>query len=585
MTILDNLFGDVSTTERAQKMELLKSMLDQSALEREARKAAGASWAPEAGWMYGSSPAATAIAQLTASADLQKAMSPDALASLQASLAQAQADLTKDISLTSPLSSGLVPYDLAPLAMVFRPPLTPLRNWIPRVAGTGSARKYKRITGFSNSGNSVANLDAAITDASTASFGSLTLLRGPKISYAADEKSINFKQFSLSDAITWSAEFAGLGFVDGRQLSQTVLLYASMLADERQLGFGRGTDSGFVGALSTPSTANVTITARNAAVGETGNTANIANVYITIAAENPFGESIRSSEINSTLLSAATGKVLDITMTGAFVAGATGFRVYVGAATGIANQFYVGRTGCWGGTSGLGTAAFTINFTGAGTGGIINAGTNASASETASSAAKYDGVFMTNLDPTQAGAIYSMGGKFSTSNPGIEVQRLLAALWTGNNITGMSGTQYQNGTLATPDVMWWNGLDLMQLSEAVKGGGSGNPAFFFNVPTSGGEGLTLGNQVTRIISEASTQPVTMQVHPMLPQGTAHALSSSLPTPDSQVPAPFQYMLPQDYLAINWPVVQFLYEASTYWNGALINYAPMFSGALVNILQG
>lgn len=596
MTAVKDLFADaVTPTEIATRFEAFKSSLDKSAQDRQARQAAGATWIPphmndgNGEWIVpGATPAGDALALLS------KSVSPEVLASLRTELDKAGAlgaDVGKDISLTSPLSTGLVPFDLeAPAKLVF-PVLTPLRNMIPRVKGQGVTRRYKRITGISGSGTGgVANLSPFINDSSTISVGSLTLRRGPKISYAADDRTATYKQMGASDVVTWSAEFAGQGFTDVRQLSQTALLYASMLADERALLAARGTDAGvYVGTLAAPSVANVTLTARVAGAGETGNSANIANLFVTLSAEGMFGESARSTEINSTILSATTGKVVDVTMTGAFVAGATGYRVYAGTATGIANQFLVGRTGAWGGVTGVGTAAFVINFTGAGTGGAPNAGTNAVAADTASSADAYDGILTTQLDPTQGGIIYSVGAKLSTASPGVEFQNAFQALYNGvapgGGYTGVNAAVNSQGVKANPDRIWASGQDRKQLSNSYLAGSSGNPTFFMSVDVPDAAGMRMGQVVTAILNEVTGKEVSVSVHPWLPQGNALVLSDNLPIPDSQVPACFSYALPQDYMGINWPVIQHTYDVSSYWFGALINYAPSFSGVVANILAG
>ena len=184
-------------------------------------------------------------------------------------MAATQADLVKDLTLTSPLSTGYVAYDLEAPAKILAPRPTPLRNMIPRVKGIGTARRYKRITGFTGSGTAgLANLRPGITDTTSTTFGSIGFNRGPKISYAGDEAAVPYLQFSLSDSVPWSAQFSGEGFQDIRQLSQTSLLYSSMLMEERLLLGGRGTASGFAGALSTPGT--VTLTVRNANPGRPG---------------------------------------------------------------------------------------------------------------------------------------------------------------------------------------------------------------------------------------------------------------------------------------------------------------------------
>jgi hypothetical protein len=57
-------------------------------------------------------------------------------------------ELSKEWSLTNPISTGLVPYDLEAPAKLLTPRPTPLRNSIPRVKGQGANRQFKVISGF-----------------------------------------------------------------------------------------------------------------------------------------------------------------------------------------------------------------------------------------------------------------------------------------------------------------------------------------------------------------------------------------------------------------------------------------------------
>lgn len=578
-----DLFGTTDPAEVSIRTERLKAALDKAAGAREARHQGGQAWSMETGWTGGVDPGSQAGALAT----LGKSVSSEVLASLTAALDQAGA-LQKDISLTSPLASGLVPFDLEESAKILTPVLSPLRNDIPRVKGQGTARRFKRITGISGSGTGgIANLSPFLNDSSTIGVGSLTLRRGAKISYASDDKTYNYKQFGLSDVVTWSAEFAGLGFTDVRQLSQTALLYATMMAEERAIIAGRGTDAGvYVGTLATPPSGQVALTVRAAGVGETGNSAVIANLFVRVSAEGMFGESIASAEVTTAGLAALTGRVIDVTMTGAGVSGATGYKVYVGTATGLVNQFFAGRTGCWGGVSGLGTASFSIQFTGAGVGGTPSTGANGSATDTASSADAYDGILTVQTDPTQSGAIFSAGAGLSASSIGIEFQQVFTALYAGlsgnSRLTGVASSAASQGVKADPDEIWLAGQDRKQLSALFLSGGSGNPTFFMNV-ASNSDGMRMGQVVTAMLNEVTGKEVACKVHPYLPQGTSLVLSRSLPTPDSQVPAPFQMVLPQDYLAIPWPVIQHTYDQSSYGFGALVHYAPAFSGVVKDIL--
>lgn len=588
----ENLFPGLEPLERVRRFEAYKDALNKSAAIRDARMAAGMefqyAYAGDSHEPHWRSPDAAAHQQIET---LSKALDSSTLESLQGQLAT----INKDISITSPLSTGLVPYDLeAPAKMLF-PVLTPIRNRTPRVKGQGLTRRIKQITGISNSGTGgVARLSPFISDTTTDSFGGVTLRRPSKISYAGADASFNYKQMGLSDSVLWSAEFAGQGFQDARQLSQTALLYSTMLAEEYALIGGRGTDAGvYVGAFTAPTIANFTGTVRNAGTGEIGNSANIASITFKIAWEGVFGESIASSASSSiTGMSAATGKVLDITMTaGSIPAGATGYRVY--ASIDATTWYYYGRSAVFSGTSGAGTAGFTCQFTGGGTGGAIVAGATASASETASSANAYDGLLTVQLDPARSGAILNVSPLgnaaegFSTSNPGVEFQNLFAALYVGgvSNVTGT--TAGGSAVKASPQAIWMQGMDRKQLSDAVKVGASTNPAFIYtsqagtalnpNDPT-----YRLGGMVSGIYNEITGDLLEINVHPYFPQGVALAMSEQLPIPNSEVPNTTYVAAVQDYMAINWPVIATTYDASTYMFAALIHAAPMFSGALVGI---
>lgn len=552
--------GVTDPNELGQKFEAYKASLDEATEKTVTGRAQFAGPLAEYSQTSG---VGTAVDQLDASiATLEKSLSPEQVASLRVELDKAKAampDLGKDISLTSPISTGLVPYDLEGPSKKIFPVLTPLRNSIARVKGQGTSRRFKRIKAISGSGTGVGLLNPGIADNSTATFGGLTLQRPPKISYSGDEKNLPYVQMGVSDSVLWSAEFAGLGYEDMRQLSQSSMLYASMLADENVLAFGRGTQSGYSGTLSAPAAA--TVTARTAGTGETGNTGNIANYYVYITATTPFGESAPSTVLNSTALSATTGKVLDVAITP--VVGALGYNVYAGTTSGVANVFFIGSTGFAGSTSGLGLAPLTINFAGGGTGGAVNTGAACPAADTGTAGTNnFDGMFSV-CNSSSAGYRTMVNGKLSTTNPGTEYQTAFAAMYDANK--------------ANPDTVFFNGHDRAQLSEAIHGGSSSPPGYRITVDSNSGTDVTLGTMVTTLVNEVTGKSVELKVYPWMPQGNSAVISWSLPFPNTEVPNCWQYALVQDYMMVNWPVIQNTYDVSTYWYGALIPYAESFQG--------
>lgn len=95
--------------------------------------------------------------------------------------------LSKEWTLTNPVSTGLVPFDLEAPAKLLTPRPTPLRNSIPRVKGQGGARRFKVISGFTGTGTGgQTTTQPGITETSTnAGPGGLSYVRGPRCGAAA----------------------------------------------------------------------------------------------------------------------------------------------------------------------------------------------------------------------------------------------------------------------------------------------------------------------------------------------------------------------------------------------------------------
>src|SRR6185437_9129194 len=179
----------------------------------------------------------------------------------------------KDITVASP--GNLHPYDLEAPAKILVPRFTPLRNEMPRQKGQGTAREFRRILGYSNTGmGGVPNLTPFFSSESGSTlasggttFGALNLVRGQKISYAMDVKSIGYLELSLSDLVSWKSQFSNLGFEDSRQLSQMALLWSHLLGEERAMLYGRGTGTGYEGVVAAPTYAALNNTPAGTTLG------------------------------------------------------------------------------------------------------------------------------------------------------------------------------------------------------------------------------------------------------------------------------------------------------------------------------
>jgi hypothetical protein len=494
-----------------------------------------------------------------------KSLTPDALGALNNALASqrmAMQDIQKEISLTSPLSTSFAAFDLEAPAKMLTPRPTPLRNKIARKKGVGTSHRQKQILGYTGTGTGgVGNTWPGITQSSTATFGSINYERGPIISYAAQDLILPYNSYSLSDSVTFDANFSAMGYQDLRQLSSTSTLYATMLMEERMMLMARGTASGYSGALAAPAT--VTLSSPVAATGQTALAAATYFVYVTANAgisSSGFGESIVSS-VQSTAV--ASGDVLGISWTP--VTGAIGYNVYVGTTTGTANCTFQGTAQ---GTSaviqGAGTVGLTGNNFALTTTGAAASRANA---DTSAYSTGYDGILPTVLG-SSSGFNNTINSTFSTSNPGVEYQTVFYNLY--------------NNVKADPDEILINGADRKQLSDSIKNGSTAN--YRLNLTQTEAGDYVGGATIGGLYNEITGKMVPLTVHPWLPQGVSPVLSYTLPIPDTEVSDVWANYMVQDYMGIQWPVTQFSYDFSTYFRGTFFCSAPAWNGAVSGIVN-
>jgi hypothetical protein len=507
-------------------------------------------------------------AQLEALAS-NKSLSPEVLGSLQNALATQRtvsADIAKEITLTTPLSSSFAAFDLEAPAKLLTPRPTPLRNKIPRKKGVGTSHRIKVISGYTGTGTGgQGNIWPGITETTQNNFAPgaanpFYLERGPQISYNAYDVVFPYNSYSLSDQVSFDANFSGMGYQDLRQLSSTSTLYATMLMEERMMLFARGTASPYVGALSAPT--GIVASSPAAGAGQTALASGTYYIYITANAGisgSGFGESIVSAVASETI---ASGDVLNLTWTA--VAGAIGYNIYVGTATGTANCKFVGVSQ---GNSCVVQGAAAINLSGDN---FAFSTTGAPASranaDTSAFSTGYDGILPTVLGANSGFNNNRNGAAFSTSNPGVEYQTVFYNLY--------------NSVKADPDEILINGADRKQLSDSIKNGSTAN--YRLNLTQTESGDYVGGATIGALYNEVTGKMVPLTVHPWLQQGVSPVLSYTLPIPDTEVSDVWSVFNVQDYMGIQWPVTQFTYDFSTYFRGTFLCYAPAWNGAVSGI---
>lgn len=535
-----DLFGETSAKKSAQKMEEYLGELNKS---------------------FATASAVPGVAPVDPTAQLEalvanKSLSGDALAGINSAI-EAQrtaiADIAKDgISLTSPLSTGFAAFDLEAPAKLLTPRPTPLRNKIVRKRGVGTAHRAKRITGYTGTGTGgQGNIFPGISETTTNTIAGQSLRRGPSMSYTADDIIFPYSSFSLSDSVSFDAFFSGQGYQDLRQLSATSLLYSTMLMEERMMLMSRGTASGLSGALAAPT---VTLGQRAAANGEVALSATTYYVYATSDA-GAFGESV-SSTVQS--LAVTSGNVLTVTVNN--VTGALGTNVYIGTTTGNANAKYQGRfsslVGIINGAGGLSTNDEIIYST--------TSTRTAPTADTSAYATGYDGIIPQII--SGGGVVNEINSQFSTSNPGVEYQTVFASIY--DSVKG------------DPDEILINGSDRKQLSDSIKNGSTAN--YRLNLSQTDTGDYVGGAVIGALHNEITGKLVDITVHPWLPQGVSPVLSYTLPIPDTEVSDVWAAVNVVDLTMYQWPVVQTSYDASSYYRGTLVGYAPAWNGIVTGI---
>lgn len=538
MTIVAEMFADCQTSaERGERFEEYKGGLNK-AIERHQSKVDR--FVPKHGIIKGGAGSLASLAERVST--ITKSLSPEDAASLTSELQaikSSQADLQKDWTFSGPSGVQLVPYNLEEPAKLLVPRMTPLRNEISRSKGEGTGRQYKRILGFTNAGvGGVPDLSPFMNSETVqTSFGSLALRRGQKIAYSADQQTVPYEEMGYSDQVNFKAYFSSLGFEDVRQLSQTALLWAHLLGEEKAMLYGRGTASPYAGAIAAPVIGIVG--------SATGGTIPAATYSVKVTAKGGFGESVVSNA--PTYVAGGATSSIAVTVSSE-PAGSMGvYNLYVGPAGSETFQTSFSGTTFTLTSYALGGAAFP-------------------AADSSGDANGFDGLLTSALNPANGGTITRVNAALNAT-PGKDFQTAMLAMW--------------NLVYADPDEIWTTAAVRNALGNQLIASGSSN----YRITLSDtGDGKVLGQMVAGILNHSSPggKMLDLRVHPYMPAGVAHVRSKTLPIPDSEVGETSQMVMVQDYMSVDWPQIQFTYDQSTYTFGTMIHYAPKWNAILTGI---
>lgn len=474
-------------------------------------------------------------------------------------------DLAKAFTQSASATTGLTGYDLRAPAYNLYPVLTPLRNSMPRVVGGfGTQANWRAITGI-NTGNTSAGVGEGN--------------RGGNINTTVTEYLAAYRTLGLEDSVTYEAQNAGRNFQDVKATAGMQLLRAMMLAEERAILGGNGSNGVALGTPSTPTIVNSTTGGALAA-----GSYNVMCVALTFEAFFSFtvasglsptvtrtntdgstdtfngGLSARSATANAT----TTGTTSSLGVSVTPVRGAVAYAWYWGTA---ANERLGAITTI---NSFLITAAATgtQNIT------AVPAGTDRSRNSL-----MFDGLLSMASNSTMGGYYQALG----TGSPGV-----------GTGLTaGTDGTIaeiddalqfYWDTYKISPSKMYISSQEMKFLRKKVLTG-SAAAAQRFVIQSDGSGEIRGGTQLKSYLNPFTMEgpaEIPFKIHPNMPNGTILFVTDEIPYPMNGIGNTMQMMLRQDYYQIDWPQRSRKHEMGVYMDGVLQHFAPFSLGVITNI---
>lgn len=463
--------------------------------------------------------------------------------------------LDKSFTTTSPLGTGLVPFDLMAPTMLLYPVYTPLRNRIPRPQGQGLSHRAKVMTAITGSrpsryGNAAQRMSISELPAG----GSLSGANWPNQlpgsgTQTTVDLNIPYKFFGLTEAVTWLAQFAGQGFDDIAALASLVLLQEFMMGEERAM-IGATTKNLAIPAKAVKLLARTT--ASRKLTGVTG-----GKIYVYVTALNYYGE---TAAVTSTTITVGSTTVIDIQLP-SNSAGRLVQNVYV--ATGVSNP---GISGAHLMFADVGASLLTLQ------GAVPATGPTPPTADTGTgSTTDYEGMYSILSGKAGVDGIYPTGYKagFYTAASGSEL---------GITVLANALQQVYNGSstsfFADPSEVWCEASDAKRLSESLATQSDINYTIFIQQDQVAN--AIAGVAVSQFANPVTRSTVRITVHPYWPQGSVAGVSYTLPQVQTNISNVWENVEVQDYISINWPVIDVTFRYSLFSYGTFFCPAPQYN---------
>ena len=483
---------------------------------------------------------------------------------IKAAQAAPNAELAKAWTQSGSAVSGITAYDLEPGAKLLYPVITPLRNSIPRVSGSGGIQaNWRGITGINTS-----NLNIGVGGGN----------RSGVMSSTTKDYIAAYRTIGLEDYATFEAELAAQGFDDLKARAVEGLLRALMIGEEKVISGGNSSTG--LGTTATPTLATATTGGTLAAQAW-------SVICVALAFDGYQSGSVSGGVVGAVSRTNADGST-DNYGGGSAQKSAAASQTTTGAtstisATVAAKANAVAYAWYWGlaGSELLG-AITTINsvvITAAATG-TQNASA-LTAADNSQNTLVYDGLLSqvnqagsNSYVYTMANGVAGTGTPLTSDTAGgvVEIDAALKSFWDNFRLS--------------PTTIYVSSQEMLNITKKILSASStAAQRFVFNSD----QGMLAGGSMVRSYLNKYAMDgaveIPIRLHPNMPSGTILFYCDRLPYPLSNVSNVLQIRARRDYYQIEWPLRSRKYEYGIYADEVLQNYFPPAFGVITNIANG
>lgn len=493
--------------------------------------------------------------------------------------------LQEDLRKSWTVGTGLIHFDLEPVAKVLVPENTPFRNRIQRVmASGGNATNWKAVTKFNKN-----LVDAGVSEGN----------RGGKIDVELKDYTAAYKGLGLEDDVTFEADDAAENFDDVKELAVLGLLNSVFIEEENVL-LGANT-SLQLGQPAAPTLADLSAQA-DGTIPET-TTVEVSVIALT-------HEGFRKSSVATIVRGKTTRTNADasVDIFGGFsseistestqVTATDGNDAHVVTASTPTIKGALAYAWFWGPTAGAGqllgaiTVINSVRLTTAAGTGTQQADDANLADDNSTNALLPDGLIYTIIGagpetpaPVNSGAFYEalptgvpgVGNSLTTDSAGgiVEIDRALRSFWDNHQLG--------------PAEIWLNAQQLVDITKLVIASG-GSPFIRFNMDIANiqnpamlsmSAGAVVGTYLNKFtMSGGSLMP--LRLHPNIVPGMLLYMIWDLPYKIRDINTVHRVKARREFYQIEWSRRTRKHEFGIYVDEVYQNYAPFAFGVTVNI---